>query len=129
MQQLTGDYRAAAASHLKAFAIYQDEGQRLGEAEVLNSLGELSTRTRDPVQARDYHTQALRIARDLPAPLEEARALEGIGRSHLYDGNAADGTTLLRDALDIYLRLGTPDASRIQQRLGELAPAEMSDPS
>ena len=57
---------------------------------MLNSLGELSSRTAASQQARDHHSQALAIARDLGAPLEEARALEGIGRCHLQDGHARD---------------------------------------
>ena len=36
-----------------------------------------SSRTSDSQQARDHHAQALAIARELGAPLEEARALEG----------------------------------------------------
>ena len=34
-----------------------------------------------------HHTQALAIARDLSAAPEEARALEGLGHSHLQDGH------------------------------------------
>jgi hypothetical protein len=42
---------------------------------VLNSLGELSSRRAAGQQARDYHNQALTLARQVGAPLEEARAL------------------------------------------------------
>ena len=41
MQQLTGDYPAAAASHQQALELFRDLGERLGQAEALNSLGEL----------------------------------------------------------------------------------------
>ena len=51
------------------------------------------------------------------APLEEARALEGIGRSHLHDGNVGDGAAKLRQALAIYQRIGAPDAQRVQETL------------
>jgi len=119
LQQLTGDYQAAAASHREALTIYTDLGLRPSEAQVLNSLGELSARTENPVQARDYHTRARSIARDLPAPLEEARALEGIGRSKLGE-NMREAEIDLRAALDIYRRLGTPDAARVQQIIEDL---------
>ena len=67
--------------------MFADLGNRLGQAEALNRLGELATRTTDTRQARTHHTQALAIARDLSAALEEARALVGLGHSHLQDGH------------------------------------------
>ncbi len=95
MQQLTGDYAAAAVSHQQALEMSRDAGERYNQAQVLNSLGELSTRTAASQQARDYHTQALAIARELGVPLEEARAMEGIGRCHIQDGNPGDGAAKL----------------------------------
>ncbi len=117
MQQLTGDYPAAAASHQQALQLSRDVGNRLGQAETLNSLGELSSRTAATRQARDQHAQALAIARDLGTPPDEARALEGIGRSHLQDGHASEGTACLRQALAIYQRIGSPAARRVQHTL------------
>jgi tetratricopeptide (TPR) repeat protein len=117
VQQLTGDYRSAAASHHEALRLFRDLGRRHEQAEALNSLGELSTQTAARQQARDYHTQALAIARDLGVPLEEARAMEGIGRSHLQDGHAGEGAAKLQQALTIYQRIGAPDAQRVQETL------------
>ena len=54
----------------------RDADEPYGQAYVLNSLGELASRTSATCQARDYHSQALAIAREIGAPLEEARALE-----------------------------------------------------
>ncbi len=124
LQQLTGDYQAAATSHRAALAIYTEGGQRPGQADALNSLGELFISTGDPAEARDHHTRALRIARDLPAPLEEARALEGIGRSHFDDDSPGEASGSLRQALEIYERLGTTGAGRIREMLAQLPPAE-----
>ena len=50
-------------------------------------------------------------------PLEEARALEGIGRSHLRDGHPSQAAAFLRQALAIYQRIGTPAARRVQETL------------
>ena len=61
--------RLAAASHLQALTLFGD-------------LGELAARPSTP-RADEHHTQALAIARDLGAPPEEARALEGLGYCHL----------------------------------------------
>jgi tetratricopeptide (TPR) repeat protein len=113
VQQLTGDYPAAAASHQQALALFGDLGNRLGQAEALNNLGELSSRTSATGQAREHHNGALEIARDISAPLEEARALEGTGRTHLQDGNPGQAAAYLRSALTIYQHIGAPAARRV----------------
>ena len=64
VQQLTGDSPAAAASHQQALTLNRDRGNRTGQAETLNCLGELASRTADGRQARDHDAQALAIARD-----------------------------------------------------------------
>jgi hypothetical protein len=50
-------------------------------------------------------------------PRDEARALEGLGRSHLDDQNRGDATELLRQALAIYQRIRAPNAAGLQQTL------------
>ena len=50
-------------------------------------------------------------------PLEEARALEGIGHSYLHDGNTSQAATHLRQALSICQRIGTPGARRVRETL------------
>jgi hypothetical protein len=84
---------------------------------VLNSLGELASRTSPTGQARNHHSQALAIARQIGAPLEEARALEGIGTSHLQDGNPGEATALLRQALAVYQRIESPGARCVEDTL------------
>jgi transcriptional regulator with XRE-family HTH domain len=69
------------------------------------------------VTARKDTAVLLAIARDLRAPLEEARALEGLGQAHLQDGNLSQATAPLRQALAIYQRIGNPGDQRIQQTL------------
>jgi hypothetical protein len=80
---------------------------------VLNSLGELACRTSATGQAREHHGQALAIARQFGVPLEEARALEGTGRSHLHDGDHDQAIVFLRQALAIYQRIGAPAARHV----------------
>jgi tetratricopeptide (TPR) repeat protein/transcriptional regulator with XRE-family HTH domain len=115
-QQLTGDYPAAAASHQQALELSRYAG-RLAQAETLNCLGELASRTANGHQARDHHARALPIARDLGASPEEARALEGIGYSHLRDGDPAQAAATLRKALAIYQSIGSPAARRVEETL------------
>jgi tetratricopeptide (TPR) repeat protein len=117
VQQETEDYPAAAASHQQALELFRGLGNRLGQAEALNRLGELSLRTSATSQARDQHTQALAIARDIRAAAEEARALEGLGQSHLREGNPGQAAAHLQQALTIYQHIGAPAARRVQQNL------------
>lgn len=67
--------------------------------------------------AREHHAQALAIARQLGAPLEEARALEGLGHTQLQDANPGQAAAHLRQALAIYQHIGAPGAQRVQQTL------------
>ena len=117
VQQETGDYPAAAASHQQALALFRDLGNRLGEAEALNRLGELATRTAAAEDARRMHAQARTIARDLSAAFEEARALEGLGQSHLHAGSQGEASVHLQQALAIYQRIGVPGAQRVKAAL------------
>lgn len=117
MQQQTGDYPAATASVTEAIELFRDLGSRYDLAMALNSLGELSFRTSATQEARSRHSQALAIARELGAPLEEARALEGIGRSLLHQ-DPAEATAHLR-ALEIYQGIGAPGARRVQDTLDD----------
>ena len=88
-----------------------------GQAEVLNSLGEVLSRSADRHRARDHHARALAIAREISAPLEEARALEGLGHCLLRDGNPGGAAGRWQQALTIYQRIGAPDARRVQETL------------
>src|SRR5262249_62312438 len=113
----TGRTAAAAASGQQAVQLERDLGYRIGEAQALNSLGELSSRPSATGQARAHHNRALAIARDIGLPLEEARALEGTGHSYLQDGDSVAAAICLRQALTIYQRIGAPAAQRVQETL------------
>jgi hypothetical protein len=61
--------------------------------------------------------------RELNKPDDEAISLEGIAELHLAAGDAARGAAHLREALEIYRRLGmAPDTHRVQNRLEGLLP-------
>ncbi|GII92203.1 ATPase [Sinosporangium siamense] len=86
----------------QALTLFTELGNRYEQAETLNDLGELH---HSPGR---FH-EALAVARTIGAPLQEARALEGIGLRQ----PPGDGTPLLRQALAIYRRIGSPRARRI----------------
>ena len=101
----------------QALALYRNLGNRHGEAEALNNLGQVLGKSLAAEDARVHHGRALGIAQALGTPLEEARALEGIGHCHLQQGQANEGEAFLRQALALYQRLGSPDTQRVETTL------------
>jgi tetratricopeptide (TPR) repeat protein len=99
--------------------MFRDLGNRLGQAEALNRLGELSSQTSGTGQAREQHMQALAIAQDIGVPSEEARALEGLGMADLQDGDTEEAATYLWQALGINQRIGAHAARRVRQTLDD----------
>jgi tetratricopeptide (TPR) repeat protein len=100
----------------EAIELFRDLGDRHGLAKALNSLGELSLRTSAAEESRSHHAKALAIARELGTPGEQARALEGIGRS-LLRGDPAEAAAHLREALEIYQKIGAPEAQSVRDTL------------
>jgi hypothetical protein len=49
--------------------------------------------------------------------MTEACALEGIGRSHLQDGEPGQAAGYLQQALTIYQRIGVPGARHVRLAL------------
>jgi len=47
-------------------------------------------------------------------PLEQARALEGIGHCHFQQEQTKQGGACLCQALTLYQHLGSPDAQRME---------------
>jgi tetratricopeptide (TPR) repeat protein/transcriptional regulator with XRE-family HTH domain len=121
VHQLTGDYQAAAACLAEALKLFRDLGNRHGVTKALNSLGELSLRTSAPREAQSRHAEALAIARELGTPDEQARALEGMGRSLLHR-DPGEAAAHLRQALEIYQKIGAPAARHVRDTLDSQSP-------
>jgi hypothetical protein len=69
-------------------------------------------------RALEIHQQALTVNRELNKPDDEAISLEGIAEHHTATGNPTQCAEYLRQALEIYQRLGmTPDTDRVRERL------------
>jgi hypothetical protein len=67
-----------------------DFGGRLGEAEALNSLGDLLTWCPASHRPRDHRARALASTREISVPLEEARWKESASAT-FRDGNPGEG--------------------------------------
>jgi hypothetical protein len=113
VQYLTGDYRTASAGLKQALKLHRDLVNRIGEAEVLNTMGELAQASSATTEAQDLHHDALAIATEIASPLQEARAMEGIAQCLLQGSQPRHGDVLLQRALAIYQRIGSPHAERV----------------
>lgn len=112
VQGLMGEREEATDRFRQALAIHTELGSRHGEAITRNKWGIVLRNFGDLTGARYQHTRALRLARAVPSLVEEARALEGIGRCDRHrSGQDQDSTDhRLQQALAIYQRIGAGEA-------------------
>jgi len=116
------EYPEAAASFTLALDLYTRIGHRLGEAEVLNAIGDLLLATGTAREAHTRHEQALAIATGIGSLPQEAQALEGIGRCLMHERYSQEAIAPLRRALEIYESIGSPNANRVRGALVECTP-------
>ena len=121
VQHLTQDYPSATSSLTQALDLYRDVGDRHGEIEALNDLGDLMLDSFGVAKAHPHHESARTTAKTINVPLEEARALEGLGRCDLAEGHTVQGGKYLRQALAIYQEIGSPNDARVQAILQDLS--------
>jgi tetratricopeptide (TPR) repeat protein/transcriptional regulator with XRE-family HTH domain len=120
---LTGDYPGAAGALEAALGIYRDLGDRGGEAEALNEMGALHRVRGDLAQAGTCHRQALDLAREIDSFWNEAHALAGLGRCALAAGRTDDAADGLRQAQQIFDRIGAAEAAGVAAELDALTAA------
>jgi tetratricopeptide (TPR) repeat protein/transcriptional regulator with XRE-family HTH domain len=130
LQRLAGDHPAAAQALDQALRIYRDLGDRGGEAEALNERGALHQISGELADARRCHQRALDLARAIASSWDEAHSLAGIARCARAAGDAPQAAALLRQAGDVFARIGAPEAAAVHAELAALAaPAAPGGPA
>jgi tetratricopeptide (TPR) repeat protein len=76
-----GDFSGALADQERALALYRDIDDRVSQAEVLNNIGDILLTASDLRAARERYELALALVAQTAAPMERARALEGLART------------------------------------------------
>ena len=123
VRQLTGDYPGAGDAHTQALELYRALGDRGNEAWALNHYAATLAARGDLPRALALYQQTLVMNREMNKPDDEAVSLEGIAEYHLATGDPAQGAANLRQALEIYQRIGmAPDTRRVQNQLNDLTP-------
>jgi tetratricopeptide (TPR) repeat protein len=74
-------------------------------------------------EALDHYDTALRMARQIGDPYQEAKVLEGIGEAILGARRPENARIVFRQALDIFERLGVPEAESARIRIEAMDPA------
>lgn len=108
---LAGNTSAANSMLDEALEELRAIHDRLGEASALNDIGTLLA----PFSAADAyakHERAHAIAIDISSRMEEARALEGMGRCNFRQGYPGRGLTALRGAIAIFSEIGSTNVTR-----------------
>ncbi|GAA1961644.1 tetratricopeptide repeat protein [Catenulispora subtropica] len=125
----TGHHPGSVDALTRALEIYREIGSRSGEAWATNHYAAAISATGDRSRALALYQQALAMNREFDKPDDEAISLEGIADHHLTAGETLQGTTHLREALEIYQRLGmSADVTRLQTRLADLPKSQRSSP-
>ena len=120
-QQLSGEYPEAEATLTQAIEIYREIGHRGNEAIALNYYAATLAATGRRTRAFELYQRARAMTRELNKPDDEALSLEGIAEHHLAEGDTDRAVSHLREAFEIYERLGMrADLQRVQDRLTEL---------
>lgn len=116
-------YDEALIHHQKARMIAQEIGSLSQQVIALRKIADIRRGSGQHNEAfEDYHA-ALRMAREIGDPYEEAKILEGIAESTLNTQRPYDARILFRQALDIFERLGVPEANSARIRIETMAPA------
>jgi tetratricopeptide (TPR) repeat protein/transcriptional regulator with XRE-family HTH domain len=124
--RMTGRYPAGEQALAHALAISRDLRAAGLETEVLNTTGLLRYSRGDLEGATDCHQNALHRARQLAIPLEEGRALAGLGRCALSAGDQASALALLQQAHAVLAPTGAAEVHAISSELDALLTATPS---
>ncbi len=114
MEARRGRYASAADRLQQGLALFRQAGDKSGEADALNSLGELCLAEGKPDSACGWHARALALADSIGEKYEQARAHDGLAGAHCAADEPGPGLGHWRLALAIYADLDVPEAARLR---------------
>jgi DNA-binding SARP family transcriptional activator/tetratricopeptide (TPR) repeat protein len=116
-------FAEAIAYQRQALALHRKNGYLHGEARTLRSLAAALDATGHHAAARAELETAIRLATEAGSTYEHASAESDLAASHHRAGEAERARHHWQLALDLYIRLGAPEADEVQARLEKLQAA------
>ncbi|HEY3733049.1 MAG TPA: tetratricopeptide repeat protein [Streptosporangiaceae bacterium] len=116
-------YDKALIHHQKARLIAEEIGDLSQQLIALRVIADIHRGSGRNGEALDNYHTALRLAREIGDPYEEGKILEGIAESTLSTHGPDAARIVFRQALDIFERLGVPEAAAVQIRIETMDPA------
>ena len=116
-------YDEALIHHQKARLIAVDIGNLSQQLVALRMMADIYRGSGRFGEALDHYHAAIRLAREIGDPYEEGKTLEGIAESALSTQGPDAARIVFRQALDIFERLGLPEAESARIRLETIDPA------
>ena len=118
----------ALSCHERAQSIAEEIGNLSQQVTALRGIAGVSRGAGRYGEAFDHYHDALRLAREIGDPYEEAKILEGIAETTLGTRRPDAARIVLRQALDIFERLGVPEAESARIRIEAIGPALSGTP-
>ncbi len=116
-------YDEALICHDKAKEIAGEVGNLPQQVTALRGIAGVRRGCGQFGEAFDLYHTALKLAREIGDPYEEAKILEGIAETTLNTLRPDAARIVFRQALDIFERLGVPEAESAKIRIEALDPA------
>jgi tetratricopeptide (TPR) repeat protein len=117
-----GNYDAAMDYHRQGIALLRAAGYSYPLAEALIDLAAPCLALNDFAQASESLQEALSLSRAIEARRLEALALQGLGRLARREGNVGSARAHWQAALEIFDRLGLPEAAAVRAALAGIDP-------
>lgn len=116
-------YDEALIHHEQARLIAEEIGNLSQQVIAIRRIADVRRGSGQHGEAFDHYHTALRMAREMGDPYEEAKILEGIAESTLNTQRPYAARIVFRQALDIFERLGVPEAESARIRIETMNPA------
>jgi DNA-binding SARP family transcriptional activator len=116
-------YDEALIYHQKAGLIAEEIGNQSQQVAALRGIADVRRGSGCYTEALDHYQIALRLARQIGDPYEEAKILEGIAETMLGSQRPDAARIAFRQAVDIFERLGVPEAESARIRIETMDPS------
>jgi tetratricopeptide (TPR) repeat protein len=116
-------YEEALVHYQQARMIAEETGNLSEQVTAFRGIADVHRGSGRYGEASDHYHTALKLARQIGDPYEEAKILEGIAETTLSTRGPYAARIVFRQALDIFERLGVPEAESARIRMETTEPA------